>query len=83
MMGFVVLNEIVDVLKEVITQPIYVKTDSINAFKASQYAGAIQATQVMMKNDCIWVTDTPDEIMNKCCGQYQYDDEGNVSYENS
>lgn len=71
MMKFIILQEIVNINKDgVTTEPIYVKTDSINAFKKSLYAGVVKSTQVMMKNDCIWVMDTPDDIMQKHHGDH-------------
>lgn len=78
-MQFVLLDEIVDVLgadgskkKNIITKPIYVKTGSINAFKKSCY-GSTQATQLMMQNDCIWVTNSPKMIMKRCGGYMSED----------
>ena len=69
MMQFIELNEIMDINKDgVVTEPIFVRTGSLNAFRVSMYAGTVTATQVMMQNDCVWVTDTPDDLMQKYNG---------------
>jgi hypothetical protein len=64
-MKIIIVDEIMDISPSVVTRPTYIVAKSINGFKSSQYAGVVEATQIMLQNDCIWVRDTPEDIVLK------------------
>lgn len=61
MSDFIVLNEIMNPMPVPVTQPVFIRSSSINVLKPSRFNG-INATQVVLPGDCVWVTETPDEI---------------------